>query len=68
MATAHPHATRVAVYPALLYKNKVSKHLNIGSITFLYLRIGWIGTLNKAGYTATLVACGWAGAPLAVTP
>ena len=25
-----------------------------------YLRLGWAGSINEAGYTATPVACGWA--------
>ena len=44
MAPAHPHATGVAVYPALVF--------------FFVANL----ETNKAGYTATQVACGWAGA------
>ena len=61
MAPAHPHATGVAVYPALfpfcLKKKKKKQKRNMKRKR----------KRNKAGYTATPVACGWAGAVFEVS-
>ena len=54
MAPAHPHATLVAVYPALFIKIKKG-------------RKNQREERNKAGYTATKVAWGWAEATFEVT-
>ena len=32
-----------------------------------YVKLYQVKTINKAGYTATTVACGWAGAVFEVT-
>ena len=44
-APAHPHATKVAMYPALFRVNKTSNLIR----------------KKKTGYLTTEVACGWTG-------
>ena len=68
MAPAHPHATGVAVYPALFVHHI---GLMIKLFDFIWADLGDLiksrCIFNKAGYTATLVACGWAGAIIEVS-
>ena len=40
---------------------------SVGNISQLRPILKWISLFNKAGYTATPVACGWAGAVFEVT-
>ena len=52
-APAHPHATRVAMYPPLFSFDEENMDFKQQHRT---------AEGNKAVYTATPVACGWAGA------
>ena len=67
MAPAHPHATGVAVYPALFLKEKVILTAGRNSFYEINHREAAIFSKNKPGYTATPVACGWAGTIFEVT-
>ena len=60
MAPAHPHATGVAVYPALLKSLMIREQLHCK--TDFYQICGKSGVPHIHGYMATLVAEGWAGA------
>ena len=73
MAPAHPHATGVAVYLALFsfFVDARIIFFLCGSLTSSDRQFSnwkWPNfSINKAGYTATPVACGWAGAIFEVT-
>ena len=62
MVSAHPRATSVAVYPALFSKNLENFCVTRRGLKKEHsIRHGEL-LENKAGYTATEVACGWEGA------
>ena len=60
-APAHPHATRVAVYHCPIIYTISGNRIILGPKSFVSTELV-VRRKNKAGYTATLVACGWAGA------